>query len=499
MRTWSSYLPRALRVLLLLLLVAACASPRPPLDERELDTLRQAYGSRPESWAVRGAYRDGAGKGTFEDRFARDGRFARRHRSAVVGGAGFDGEHAWNLPIDELARPSSGQTALEARVTASVLTGSWLAEGSGIEARALDRNTLELIVAGRRGATLHLDPLGRLPTELTFGRGSGGLRRLVLADWLDPLGFPIAHRVELRDESGLVATWRTESVTAEAGSFSAPAPPADTTFLDPQIGLPARLAGARILVEVRAETEEAGWWLVDTGAGSSAVSPALADRLGWPTIGAATLIGAGGRTSRGLRRSGLVTVGPLEVQGLPMVEAEVSDLSLALGVPVSGVLGADILARCVLDLDFTAGRARMIDPSLWVPPPGAAPVTTDGVVPVLQARFAPGHTGRLRLDTGSNDTVTFHGPTVRRLGLATGRDDLKTVVVRGVGGEARGDRAPLDWLEVAGQRFVGLPVTFLRHSKGGLARSDLAGNLGAGLFAGRRVVLALPHRCVVIE
>jgi len=238
--------------------------------------------------------------------------------------------------------------------------------------------------------------------------------------------------------------------------------------------------------------------LLDSGAGASALDATLADALHWPRLCSATLVGAAGRGARDLRRGGEVTLGPLTVSGLPWIEVDGARLSEAIGAPVVGLLGADLLARCVIELDLRAGRARLFDPARWTAPPGATPVRFDGNVPCVEGSFAPSHRGWFRLDTGSDDTVTFHGPTVQRLGLARGREDLRTVRVRGLEGDALGDLAPLEWLELLGQRFARIPVTLLRYSRGGLAREDLAGNVGAGLLRGRRVVFALPHGRVVL-
>ena len=478
----------------LLLLLAACGAPR-SLSESDRAPLRTvAGGTRPATWVVRGTYRDGAGEGEFTDRFAADGRFAREHRSALPGGAGHDGAERWQLPIDGLARPAGGRAAREAEVTATVLSGGW----PELDLRPRGTRAYDVAVDGQLVATLHLDASAGLPERLAFHRAAGS-RELVFADWRAPLGFPVAHEVLLSNDRGRVADWRVREVTAEPADFAPPAAPADHRFIAAMSEVPARRVGTRLVVMARCEDSPPGFWLVDTGAGSSAVSPAIAQELGWPRVAEATLVGPSGRAARGLVRAGTLSIGAFEVDGLPVVEADVSALSESLGVPVSGVLGADVLARCVLELDFAAARVWGHDPARWHPPENATAVTLDGRVPLLEASFAPDHRGMLRLDTGSDDTVTFHGPTVRRLALTHRREDLVTVRVRGVGGEVLGDRGPHAWLEVGGQRFTHFPATYLRHSTGGLARADLAGNLGAALFDRRRLVLALPHECIVVE
>ena len=489
-----------MRALVLLpALLCSCAGGARLVDDADLAPLRAAAGpARPATWVVQGAYRDGAGEGDFEDRFADDGRFARQHRSALPGGAGDDGHTPWSLTIDGLSRPAAGRGAREAWVTAAVLSGTWLAPTSSVVVGRRGAHAYDLSVEGELVATLRVDPATALPQRLEFRRTYGD-RNLTLGDWRTPLGFPVAHELMLSSDHGSIASWHVRRVTAQETLFTPPPAPDDHSFSSPRSEVPAHRIGTRMVVAVNCEDAPQGWWLVDTGSGSSTVSADLAQRLAWPVVGHATLVGAGGRATRGLRRSGSLRVGAMEVTGLPLVEGDLSILSASLGVDLDGVLGADLLARCVLELDFPAARAWVADPDLWTAPAQATPISFDGRVPLLEASFAPGHRGTLRLDTGSDDTLTFHGPTVRRLGLAYGREDLVTVRVRGLGGEVLGDRGVHGWLETGGQRFVAFPATYLRHSTGGFAREDLAGNLGAALFARHRLVLALPHECIVVE
>jgi len=363
---------------------------------------------------------------------------------------------------------------------------------------ALGSHTYDLSLGGHSVATLEVDPSTHLPRRLALHR-SLGKRELVLGDWRRRLGFPVAHEVVLSNGGGRVASWQVQGVVAEPASFTAPTSPEDHRFDEAQADVPARRVGVRMAVSMRCDDAGETWWLVDTGAASSAVSAGLAEELAWPALGTATVVGAGGRSAQGLRRSGTLRLGGLVVTGLPVIEADLEPLSSLLGLPIEGIVGADILARTVLELDLRSARARVIEPSHWSPPEEAVRVILDGPVPFLEARFAPDHTGLLRLDTGSDDTLIFHGPAVRRLGLTHRREDLVTVRVRGLGGEVLGDRGLHPWLEVAGQSFTRFPATYLRHSGGGLARDDVAGNLGAGLLAGHRVVLALPHECIVVD
>lgn len=477
-----------------MLLVGCAATPTTP-DESVFSPLREALGERPEAWVVTGTYRDGAGPGEFVDGFVHDGRFSRVHTSSLPGGEGFDGQEQWFLPIDGLARPDGGRSAREAMTTAAVLSGCWM--DGVIDVLRRGPRAFDLAIGDEPVGTLHLDRETLLPRQLDFVR-EGSACWLEFEEW-EPAGeFQFPRRLELWNDRGRMALWKVAEVSVEEPTLAPPPVPVDHYFQETSSEISVRLAGARMVAAV-ATQGDVGWWLIDTGAASSAVDINIAERHDWPVVGEATLVGVGGRAVAGLRRTGPLSLGAFRFEGLPMIATDMSGLTQSLGMPISGVLGSDVLARCVLDLDFRSERGRVIDPDHWAAPSEAEPVLLDGGVPILRVGFAPEHEAWMRLDTGSEDTLTFHGPVVDELGLALHRTDLRTVYIRGVGGQIMGDRGAHPWIRLAEQRYNGYPVTYLRHSRGGFSRRDLGGTVGAGLLADRQVVLALPHSAVVID
>ncbi|MDA1263484.1 MAG: retropepsin-like aspartic protease [Planctomycetota bacterium] len=368
-----------------LLFLSSCGSTSTTLDAVQRAQLRRPAGLWPEAWAVRGTYLDGAGRGTFEDRFAGDG-FTRVHRSSLPGGSGSIDGQAFLVPIDGLPRPASGRAAREAEVTAAVLSGRWVT-AERIQLRTLGEQRFELGLEGEWVAELTLDPQSARPAMLEFPREVGG-RRLSFGRWDSPHGFPVAHEIVLENAQGRVAVWRAREVSLGPVSLEPPPVPDDTTFTSAVTQVTARLSDTRLVAEVLCDGHPAGWWLVDSGAASSAIAPEIADALNWVPVGEATLVGAAGRANRGIRRSGQISIGGLTVSGLPLVEADEAYLSDQLGLRVRGVLGADVLARCVVELDFAAGRMWVLDPDEWRPPANAMRVTLDGSVPLIEASFA---------------------------------------------------------------------------------------------------------------
>ena len=184
------------------------------------------------------------------------------------------------------------------------------------------------------------------------------------------------------------------------------------------VWVPVRLQAGHPLVRARLDGRVA-WFVLDTGADRTLLTPAAVRRLGLrldPWVGTTT-IGIGGteRHANAVARS-------LTLAGVALRQARVTGgLSLSVGaIPgagvggmvVDGVLGRDLLARFDLALDFPAARVGLYRVRgcagrflPWLVPYGGVeslpgyramlgiPVRADGVV--LRAMIDTGSTGSL--------------------------------------------------------------------------------------------------------
>src|SRR5262249_22802823 len=149
-------------------------------------------------------------------------------------------------------------------------------------------------------------------------------------------------------------------------------------------------------------------------------------------------------TSAALCEARAVTLGPLQIDRMVMVQRDLSDLGRALGVEVAGAVGIDVLARAIARVRLAAGTVELFDPERFTlsddeKEPRLAPascktdsgaawtrLTIHGRHPHAVARYPTGagsaREGLFRLDTGGGKaSVVFHAPTVEGLGLLAGR------------------------------------------------------------------------------
>ncbi len=148
-----------------------------------------------------------------------------------------------------------------------------------------------------------------------------------------------------------------------------------STAPPPQSRVPFRVAGGAqplLLVPVRVNDEGPYQFILDTGAGTTLLSPPLADSLGVQTTGSKRGQTAGGVVEA---RTGVLDslgVGEVRRQKVDVAILDLSALERAVGASVDGDLGYNFLKDFRLTIDFRASALRLDDPKrceYFGPPP----------------------------------------------------------------------------------------------------------------------------------
>jgi aspartyl protease len=211
-----------------------------------------------------------------------------------------------------------------------------------------------------------------------------------------------------------------------------------------------RLPLARACIDGR----DLGWFLLDTGAGASAIETAVADDLGLPGLGRTWVVTPTGGEGAGYRRCRALAIGPLTLPQALLVELDLASISTALGVRLAGIFGFDLFAQAVVRLEHRQPLVvELFSPDWDRPGRRWHDIRFEHRVPVLAARLPPGDdagsTGLMSLDTGSSAPLVLHERVARRLELMprTTRQG-----VRGVSGAGSAGVRTLPWIDV-GERF----------------------------------------------
>lgn len=273
-----------------------------------------------------------------------------------------------------------------------------------------------------------------------------------------------------------------------AGSWAS-APP---TF-DP--ALPAAIEVTRtptghLLVRPRIDGVEVGAFVLDTGASVHLIDPAALGRLALRQVATRATQDIGGHTRRSrVWQAGELRLGAGRWSEPHFLEHDLGYLSRHLGIEIAGILGHDLFAGAVAEIELGAGRLALHDPLLFrLDGDSWRPLRLVGGVPQLQARFED-HEGWFALDTGAAaENVTLHSPTVRRLGLL---DDRRTrpFELAGASGPSSLRAGHLAWFELDCHRFERPAASFALARRGPLASRSAAGTIGGGLLGDFKLVL----------
>ncbi len=272
--------------------------------------------------------------------------------------------------------------------------------------------------------------------------------------------------------------------------------------------MPIRLASGK--VHVRAELEDGSevWLLLDSGANVSILDRDLAERLGLELRGGGTADGAagGGEFRFAFARAPAMRLPGVELASRPVAVLE-RNTQGANGHPSSGLLGADLFRRFVVDVDYPNRTMTLHEPETFEYSGGGVvlPVRLDANAKWrVQATVAAGgqrFPAELIVDTGARGTVGFSAPFLDKHELRelVGAEVLTTVGV-GVGGEVRHYLAILDGLEFGGLELEDLPVTLApTDARGAYGNPDRDGILGAAILERFRAIFDASRGRLILE
>ena len=214
--------------------------------------------------------------------------------------------------------------------------------------------------------------------------------------------------------------------------------------------------------------------MFDAGAGITVVYPS-AQRAGAKLVwdGNSENHGTGGATTRRTSSDNRITAAGLRWDHVPVLAVERQ------AEPFDGIVGPDLFAERVLELDFQRGRFVVHD-SLPAAAHGFArlPLRYDGLIPSLP--MVLGHSGRtdslwVVFDTGANGAAALSHATAVRLGLPGGLPVLRRARIGGVGAaRMSGDIVSMPSLGLAGVHLKDVPV-FVEHAAAVHRMGDLLG------------------------
>lgn len=434
--------------------------------------------------------------------FTPDGRFRTQVEGPLGRTSGFNGVTAWEVDSSGMPRTLELQDLEAEQFYAWIQSARWLAENGpfavSLDSSKTNDKQVALRLALKGGlleATMFVDRVTWLPKSVKR-TSFGGEEVTELSDYREVLGFRFPHKFT-RSSRGVASSLEVRSVsvaTAAKASRKLFEPvttrPDDTRW---NRAAPARVEARRtesghLLVHPLVNGKDAGWFILDSGAGAMVIDPKAADRLGMPALGETAAVGAFGMQKTRFRQGETFSLGRLTITGTRYLESDLSFISDSFGLPIAGICGRDLFARAVVEIDIASEAVAIYEPASYKQE-GAQwqELFFSGRLPSVRARFEGEREGLFVLDTGSYMTLSIHGPTVERYRLLSGRETSASNS-SGVGGTRSSRRGKLAWFELAGLRFNNLEVDFAGTGEGAFSDDYTAGNIGVGVLQSFRLI-----------
>ena len=436
-------------------------------------------------------------EGSFSGAFDGDGRFLTTIDSPFGMRSGFDGKTAWDVDWNGTPRELVLSDVDLALLQSWAASGHWAFAEDTIEivdGPTSDMPTLELTLSeGKLQATVEVDPQSWLPSRMIIEHSTGD--QTIDLSGYEPFGtMMLPTRVESNTPGGENIWFEMHEFASAAATDVQFAPklarPTDIRF-DPEVGADLevkRVPSGHLLVHPLVNGEDVGWFIFDTGAGANVLSTPIGEELGIEAQGNIMAQGVGGFVEAGFFRVSELTLGPVTLSDQAFIGIDLAFLEGFFGVPIAGIVGHDLLTRCVVEFDGQGAEIALHDPRTYERHENARWEALHVVsrMPVVMAAFE-GREAPFRLDTGAAGSIAFHAPAVQEFAMLEGRQTTESTS-DGVGGGVPMLIGAVSTFTLAGRVYEDLQVGFAIERVGAFADAYTAGNIGGEVLNEFRLV-----------
>jgi predicted aspartyl protease len=255
------------------------------------------------------------------------------------------------------------------------------------------------------------------------------------------------------------------------------------------------------LVQARVNNSDPLWFIFDTGASNTVIDTKRAAALGLEARGKIVSTGSAGQAEAQRVRNVTIRFPGFEVARLTVYTLPIDFFSAHFGVPISGVIGNDIIGRVVTEIDYEKRVLSFLDASTYQVEANSDsqtfPVTLQDGLPMVQASFVLANrvfSGTFEIDTGSTGAVEINTPFVRRHNLLTLAKRSKKERIGGVGGTAEALTTRLESVALGKFRLPNSIGKLSLATQGDNSSRRYDGLLGGQIFRRFTLIVDLSRR-----
>jgi predicted aspartyl protease len=258
------------------------------------------------------------------------------------------------------------------------------------------------------------------------------------------------------------------------------------------------------LVQARVNDSGPLWFIFDTGASNTVIDTKRAASLGLKASGKIVSTGSAGQAEAQRVRDVRIQFPGFEVTQLTIYTLPIDFFSAHFGVPISGIVGNDIIGRVVAEIDYEKKELSFYDAASYRLEGGGQTfaVTMQDELPMIQAQFALGNrefSGTFEIDTGSTGAIQINTPYVRRHNLLSLARQSKKERLGGVGGTAEAVATRLKSVMLGEYRLENSIGKLSLAKQGDYSSRSYDGLLGGQIFRRFKLIVDLSRRRIVFQ
>ncbi len=306
---------------------------------------------------------------------------------------GYDGKIAWTKMADWVSRSSKRTTERLADELERGLNDLEKLDDPSyklelLPAKQLNGKNYDLLKLSSpegKWTLFYIDPLNRLVKRCEFmtldpERGTQTLKSVDYSDYRDLLGFPTPYKIteylngqETQDIS-IVSLAVDDSIRDSA--FEMPEESKISRLQQSPVTLPFEYLGNEIVVTARINDGSEAKFIVDAGATQTVLDKSVAQTVGPSTTDSFSVTAGGKAVQLGYTRPFSLKMGDLYLENLTALVADLSKFTPTIGQKPAGMIGANVLRRFLVSIDYQDKKIVFSDPQLVQIPDGAIVVPT---------------------------------------------------------------------------------------------------------------------------
>jgi len=272
------------------------------------------------------------------------------------------------------------------------------------------------------------------------------------------------------------------------------------------VEIPFQLHGSMIVLEFSVDGSTPLGFIFDTAAGGTIISASTAAILGIVGDETVSREGATGTAPIILSEKHVVATGDLRFQNVTLGIAELDHIEKRLGMRIDGVIGWEILSQHAVRVNYDTMRLEIYDNKRfdYELSVGSYPIEVKGTVILtnITATFENGNTltGKVMVDTGSGNTISFNTPFAEENNLLSGMDNYYERETQSLSTESsRIYTTMLADLSISDYKFISIPASIAIAETGAFSWSGIMGILGNDVLKRFNMFIDLQQRRMFLE